>query len=138
MLEGAGERLAGRRVPHPRGLVPACGDHARTVGAERGARHRCLMLEGADKRQMTRRFPEHHAKWCTVFATLASCQEIWNGFLVTVIDKELPPGFRVRLGDEFTILVRQATRFVRRATRFVRLTTLSNGHRSNDGGHQTE
>ena len=57
MLEGAGDRLAGRRAPHPRGLVPARGDHACAVGAERGAYHLCLMHEGAGDRLAGRRVP---------------------------------------------------------------------------------
>jgi hypothetical protein len=88
MLEGAGEWLAGRRVPHPRGLVPTRGDHARAVGAERGAPH-VLMLEGRDDSQVLLGFPEQHAQRHTVLATLASCQEIRNRFLEMVIHEQL-------------------------------------------------
>jgi hypothetical protein len=50
---------------------------------------------------------------------LASRQKIRDRFLITVIDEELSAGFGIRLGDEFTILVRQATRFVLQATLFL-------------------
>src|SRR6185436_10864206 len=53
-----GERsLVGPDVPHPRGLVHARGDHARAVGAERGALPLVLMLERAGERLAGRRVP---------------------------------------------------------------------------------
>src|SRR6185503_3156565 len=44
-------------VPHPRGPVQARGDHARAVGAERGAQHLGLVLEVAGHRLAGRRVP---------------------------------------------------------------------------------
>ena len=44
-------------VPDPCGVVPARGDHAGTIGAERGAHHPPLMVEGAGERLAARRVP---------------------------------------------------------------------------------
>ena len=50
MLQGRPERLAGRAVPHARGIVFACGDDALAVGAERGGTYLGLMTQRRAKR----------------------------------------------------------------------------------------
>jgi hypothetical protein len=49
VLKGAGEELAASGVPDACGLVQARSDDAGTVGAERGAHHRCPMLDGRER-----------------------------------------------------------------------------------------
>ena len=58
MRQGLAEGLARRRVPEPRRLVIAPGDHGLAVGAERHRLDRALMRQGWTEGLARRRVPE--------------------------------------------------------------------------------